>query len=209
MPKFYVVWRGRQPGIYSHWPEAEAQVKGFTGARFKGFETRAQAEAAFQQGAPSTSRFAAKPPARLPSGTSAGKPLSQSFSVDSSRSGSSGRLQYRCLDNRSNQVVFARDLGVFRAHVNNLGEFLALVQAMRYLKQHQLDLPIYSDSRTAMAWVRQRACKSTVLGDPETQTLRQEVEAALVWLHQQTDLPRVLYWNTPAWGEISADYGRK
>ena len=26
--KYYVVWKGRRPGIYSSWPEAEKQVKG-------------------------------------------------------------------------------------------------------------------------------------------------------------------------------------
>lgn len=106
-------------------------------------------------------------------------------------------------------MVFERDLGVFRSHVNNLGEFLALVQAMRHAVLHQLDLPIYSDSRTAMAWVRQKACKSTVLSESETRSLQLEVSEALVWLREQSPLPRVLYWNTPAWGEISADFGRK
>lgn len=48
--KFYVVWRGLAPGVYATWPEAEAQVKGVAGARYKGFPTRAEAEAALQSG---------------------------------------------------------------------------------------------------------------------------------------------------------------
>ena len=48
--KYYVVWAGRTPGIYSHWPEAERQIKGFAGARFKSFPTRAEAEQAYAQG---------------------------------------------------------------------------------------------------------------------------------------------------------------
>ena len=43
--KFYAIAKGRKPGIYTDWPTAEAQVKGFGGARFKGFPSRAQAEA--------------------------------------------------------------------------------------------------------------------------------------------------------------------
>lgn len=43
--KFYAIAKGRKPGIYTDWPTAEAQVKGFGGARFKGFLSRAQAEA--------------------------------------------------------------------------------------------------------------------------------------------------------------------
>ena len=44
--KFYVVWQGREPGIYDSWAACEAQVKGVA-AKYKGFATRAEAEAAF------------------------------------------------------------------------------------------------------------------------------------------------------------------
>jgi len=50
--KYYVVWAGKQPGIYDNWPEAEGQVKGFAGARYKAFPTRAEAEAAYGADAP-------------------------------------------------------------------------------------------------------------------------------------------------------------
>ena len=43
--KFYAVANGREPGVYTSWPEAEAQVKGYGGARYKGFGSRAEAEA--------------------------------------------------------------------------------------------------------------------------------------------------------------------
>lgn len=43
--KFYAVASGKNPGIYTTWPDAEAQVKGYGGAKYKGFSTRAQAEA--------------------------------------------------------------------------------------------------------------------------------------------------------------------
>lgn len=43
--KFYAVAAGRTTGIFTSWSIAEAQVKGFTGARYKSFATRAEAEA--------------------------------------------------------------------------------------------------------------------------------------------------------------------
>jgi viroplasmin and RNaseH domain-containing protein len=46
--KFYVVWEGRQTGIFETWAECKAQVKGFAGAQFMSFETREEAERAFQ-----------------------------------------------------------------------------------------------------------------------------------------------------------------
>ena len=46
---FYVVWQGRTPGIYTSWTECEAQIKGIA-AKYKGFETRQEAEKALSDG---------------------------------------------------------------------------------------------------------------------------------------------------------------
>lgn len=43
--KFYAVKRGRTPGIYRTWDACKAQVSGFPNARYKGFQTKAEAEA--------------------------------------------------------------------------------------------------------------------------------------------------------------------
>lgn len=45
--KFYVVWKGRQTGIFTDWISCKRNVDGFAGARYKSFPTRAEAEAAF------------------------------------------------------------------------------------------------------------------------------------------------------------------
>ena len=42
--KYYSVAVGRKTGVYESWSETEAQVKGFPGAKFKGFSTRKEAE---------------------------------------------------------------------------------------------------------------------------------------------------------------------
>jgi len=48
--KYYVVWVGREPGIYPNWAECAEQVNGFSGAKYKAFETEAQAKEAFGLG---------------------------------------------------------------------------------------------------------------------------------------------------------------
>ena len=50
--KFYVVWAGRQTGVFTDWPTTHRQVDRFAGARYKSFATRAEAERAFAGGAP-------------------------------------------------------------------------------------------------------------------------------------------------------------
>ncbi|KAF2084721.1 ribonuclease H-like protein [Saccharata proteae CBS 121410] len=44
-PKFYAVKTGHKPGVYSSWPDCQAQVKGFKGATFQSFPSQAEAEA--------------------------------------------------------------------------------------------------------------------------------------------------------------------
>jgi ribonuclease HI len=48
--KFYVVWSGRQTGVFGDWASAQRAVDKYPGARFKSFATRAEAEQAFAHG---------------------------------------------------------------------------------------------------------------------------------------------------------------
>ncbi|MGD9841336.1 MAG: viroplasmin family protein [Steroidobacteraceae bacterium] len=48
--KYYVVWAGRKTGVFSDWTSAQQSVDKYTGARFKSFPTRAEAEQAFRDG---------------------------------------------------------------------------------------------------------------------------------------------------------------
>src|SRR5690606_30975788 len=49
-PKYYVVWEGHQPGIYSTWDEANKQIIGYKGALFKSFLDKKEAESTFKNG---------------------------------------------------------------------------------------------------------------------------------------------------------------
>ena len=70
--KWYAVHRGRTPGVYRTWAEAEPLVKGFAGARYKGFATEAEARA-FVAAAPSLATVAAhNAAARAATGGAAG-----------------------------------------------------------------------------------------------------------------------------------------
>ena len=62
--KYYVVWHGREPGIYTDWASCKKQVDKFAGARYKSFPTREEAEAAFSGTAAPKSGGSMRPPAR-------------------------------------------------------------------------------------------------------------------------------------------------
>ncbi|KZV14377.1 proton pump-interactor 1-like, partial [Dorcoceras hygrometricum] len=46
--KAYVVFIGREPGVYERWSDACKQVSGFRGSCYKGFETKEDAEEAYR-----------------------------------------------------------------------------------------------------------------------------------------------------------------
>jgi ribonuclease HI len=48
--KFYVVWRGRQTGIFTDWGSCRKQVDKFPTAKFKSYPTREAAESAYRAG---------------------------------------------------------------------------------------------------------------------------------------------------------------
>jgi ribonuclease HI len=71
--KFYVIWVGREPGIYTDWPTAQKQIIKFSGAKYKSFPTKAEAEAAFSGGTVSS---AGKPSSNSSKNTNKGNNLS-------------------------------------------------------------------------------------------------------------------------------------
>lgn len=48
MKRYYVVKKGREPGIYRSWGECEQQIHGFSGAVHKSFNTQEEAKRYYQ-----------------------------------------------------------------------------------------------------------------------------------------------------------------
>ena len=47
MPKWYVVYQGRVPGVYDEWEDCLKQVNMFKGNNYKGYKSRDEAEARY------------------------------------------------------------------------------------------------------------------------------------------------------------------
>lgn len=199
--KYYVVWVGKKPGVYSTWTDCEAQVKGVVGAKFKAYPSSELAHAAFK-----------KPPYWEPE--AAMKQIRRAadipkafLCVDAACSGSPGPVEWRVVLFPGEKTVIKN--GPHRSGTNNIGEFLALVNAIEFRQARDLDLPIYSDSITALAWVRDRRCKTTIAVSELNPRLAELIRAAEVFLRANPDISNIKKWDTEAWGEIPADYGRK
>lgn len=128
------------------------------------------------------------------------------ISVDASARGNPGPTEYR-LVTHDGAVVYASD--VFKG-TNNIGEFLALVHALAYAVKNDMTVIVYSDSQTAISWVRKKCHNTTLIRDVETEHAWVLLERADAWLKSNRH-PKVtiVKWPTKKWGEIPADYGRK
>jgi len=202
--KFYVVWKGRRTGIYTTWEACADQVKGFTGAKYKAFANRAAAEKAFQG---HYDRYAGKPASSGQWLFSAEPPVAESYCVDAACSGSPGRLEYQGVHTATGKLTFHR--GPFWNGTNNVGEFLAIVHMLGWLKQKGIDAPVYSDSGTAIAWIRKKRCNTRLVPDKQNAPLFELIDRAEEWLNENREFNQVLKWDTRVWGEIPADFNRK
>jgi ribonuclease HI len=135
------------------------------------------------------------------------KPILPALAVDAACSGNPGVLEFRGVVADTGTEVFRR--GPFMQGTNNIGEFLALVLGLAYLKKYNLPWTLYTDSVTALAWVRQKQCKSKLEWKAQNQELFLMVRKAEQWLRENTYTTQVLKWETSLWGEIPADFGRK
>jgi ribonuclease HI len=202
--KYYVVWKGVSPGIYDNWEQCRAQVEGFDKALYKSFDTQEEAKRAFAGNM--WHYLKTKKIAPTPDESGAG-PLWESLSVDAACSGNPGVMEYQCVHTKSKEQIFHQ--GPFPDATNNIGEFLALVHVLAMLHKRKKKIPVYSDSRTAMAWVRNKKTKTLLKPTPRNAPVFDLIARAETWLkNNPVEIP-ILKWNTEKWGEIPADFGRK
>ncbi len=206
--KFYVVWEGHRPGIYTKWEDCKAAVNGFTGAKYKSFDSFDIAKKAYKGDYEDYKGKSSPKKALTPDQLSKiGEPNLYSIAVDAASSGNPGKMEYRGVDTQTYKQLFHQ--GPFPEGTNNIGEFLALVHGLAYLKKINSDRILYSDSRIAIGWVKQKTCKTNLVRTSKNTEMFVLVDRAIHWLKNNTYTTKIVKWETKAWGEIPADFGRK
>lgn len=204
--KYYVVWQGHHPGVYTSWDKCLAQVKNYPNAKYKAYPTREEAEDAFRSG-PATKNESLPRQTRVKARTNE-KIIYQSISVDAACSGNPGMMEYRGVWTEDRSEIF--HFGPQRDGTNNIGEFLALVHALALLlKKKDSTTPVYSDSKTAIAWVKRKKANTKLQPGKHNAELFDMIRRAEKWLKDHTWENPILKWDTENWGEIPADFGRK
>lgn len=207
--KYYTVWKGHKTGVFETWTICKAQITNFEGAQYKSFETLAAAKEAlngnyFNYISKKTGFKSELSSIQL---NKIGQPNYNSISVDAASSGNPGIMEYRGVDTKTKKQLFIQ--GPFPQGTNNIGEFLALVHGLALLKKNNSDHILYTDSKIAMGWVKKKTCNTKLERNEKNKALFELVDRAISWLKSNTYKTVIVKWETKAWGEIPADFGRK
>ena len=217
--KYYVVFKGHNPGVYDDWEEVKLQTNGFPGALFKGYSSSEEASLAYRnysgtEDKDELMRLIAsniEEPGQGSENTSF--PIdnpeidSTAWAVDASCLGNPGKMEYRGVDLATGDVIFR--MGPFDDATNNIGEYLALIHAMALMAKKGEYHNIYSDSITALSWWRNKKIKTQLKQTPRNAKVFELLARASVWANTHQFPAKVIKWQTERWGEIPADFGRK
>lgn len=204
--RYYVVWNGSKPGIYSSWEECQAQIKGIKQALYKAFDTLAEAEQAYASSPRQYIGQGTKAESKKCAATMPASIITNALAVDAACSGNPGMMEYRGVYIATGEEIF--HFGPMFG-TNNIGEFLAIVHGLALLKQKGIDIPIYSDSYNALLWIKGKKCKTKLPRDSKSEELFKYVDRAEKWLKENSYTTTLIKWETDKWGEIPADFGRK
>ena len=202
--RYYVVWSGLAPGVYNTWEECQAQIKGVKQALYKSFATLDEAQRAYNSSPHQyigTERKEVASSAEIPQVVQR-----NALAVDAACSGNPGQMEYRGVYLATGEEIF--HFGPIMG-TNNIGEFLAIVHGLALLGKQQSNIPVYSDSRNAPLWIKQKKCKTKLERTPATEEVFNLIERAENWLLTHTYANKLIKWETAEWGEIPADFGRK
>ncbi|MDO6761118.1 ribonuclease H family protein [Tamlana sp. 2_MG-2023] len=207
--KYYAVWKGHKTGVFDSWSTCKSLIKDYQGAQYKSFPTFEAAKKALDG---NYFDYVGKNKS-FKSGLSSeqlkkiGQPNYNSISVDAASSGNPGIMEYRGVDTKTKKQLFIQ--GPFEQGTNNIGEFLALVHGLALLKKNNSSRIMYTDSRTAMSWVKKKTCNTKLERNAKNKPVFDLVDRAVDWLKNNTYDTTIVKWETKAWGEIPADFGRK
>jgi ribonuclease HI len=208
--KFYVVWKGRKTGVFESWDECNLQIQGVGGALYKSFKTKELAEEAFTK---SSKEYIGNGPKKAKAELSElqkyeiGMPILESIAVDGAWNTTTGVVEYQGVYVKTGEQLFM--VGPFNDGTNNIVEFLGIVHALAYCKQKNLSCPIYSDSKTAIVWVNEKIARTNHKKNEQNRKLFELIERAIKWLNENDYSNQILKWESKAWGENPADFGRK
>jgi ribonuclease HI len=198
--KYYVVWEGRERGVFDDWVKCLASIQGIKQAKYKAYKSLEEANKAFTEG---YEMHWGKGDSGLMFYTSEelktiGTPKVPSICVNSSCDQATKIMTYKGVDTLTGELLFRQ--GPFPDCDQHIGEFLAIVHGLAYLKQQGSDIPVYSRSRHAMSWIQnEKQYGGRLPLTSNNEKVFELVKRANRRLGEHTYNNEVLIWNKRAW----------
>ena len=124
------------------------------------------------------------------------------IATDGAHSTKERLTRFRAVDLSSGRELFRDSTGNW---TNNVGEFLGIVAVVKYIIEHPgTPRVIYSDSKTAITWYRDRRTASA-----RHCPALLKAEIFLKVMDEKIRDIRLEYWDNRLWGENPADFGNK
>lgn len=205
--KYYAVWAGRNQGIFDSWDECKKSVEWYVGALYKSFPSHEEAKVALRSNPHDYIWNNQKTQITPIDSQKYGTPIMRSISVDGAWNTVTWWCEYQWVMTDTEEKIFSG--WPYADGTNNIVEFLGIVHALKYCQENNLDLPIYTDSQTAISWVKAKNARTKQPRSEANVKLFLLVDTAILWLKNNEYKNPILKWETKAWGEIKADFGRK
>lgn len=197
--KYYVVWKGINTGVYDNWNDCKKQVNGFSGALHKSFESLDEAEKAFEEYSES------------PNSTSTSIPPSpysiKSFIVNGNCQDTFGEISYRW--KISGSTSNAKEINLAMIGTKNIADFIAIVYLIKLSQKVKLNLPIYTNSKTAKNWILNKKCNHHLFVSKKTEAVLAVIKETEDWLSNNAVENEILFWDSVAWGKFPLVNRRK
>ncbi len=193
--KYYTVWAGRKTGIFSSWTECRPLVIGFRGARFKSFPTLPEAKKALNR------RYKDHQKNSLIQtlfNTDETRAINNSLIASGTCNLETGEVEIKAVHTGSKQLIFWK--GPLHDGTPDIAEFIAIVETLKYLKSRKLTMPVYSESATALNWVRYRHATPALPRRQSNTELYQRFDECMAWLQDHAYYNRILKWDAESWG---------
>ena len=199
--KFYVVWKWIVPWVYNSWKECEDNIKWYSNAKYKSFPTQRLAQKAYNEHYNKyIGNYSSKTKNLFTTNYTR-----NSIVVDwACKNNTNWDMEFQCLNMETWEYIFQSK--VYRGGTNNISEFLALYEAIKWKNENNFNWIIYSDSTIAISWIKRGVC-NTDYKKLKNNDLRKYILEALEYIQGKT-FP-IYKWDTREWGENPADYGRK
>jgi len=198
--KFYVVWEGRQPGIYNDWQSCSQQIEGFPSAKYKSFPNHEIAKTAFSMGCEKYYCQGGK------------QKILENLSVQTDSVCvdvcliSKELMQYKAIETFSQKEVFASQpfqfLEKYHPFYINVGQFLATAETLAVFFERQENTTIYTDNSVIVSWVKNQQVNTKLPRNEENLPILEKIGEAVDWLKSHAYQNQVKFWDSKVWGSF-------